>query len=125
MTGPGACPARKLGADTVATSADALTAAPPRGWAVVTDCTGNIRAIEDGLTRPVRGGTFQQFGRAPHPGADRGGHGVDEEGGAEGRREPTTAQVRKLPSHVCARTVAAVTTGSAMGHERVRHPVTS
>ncbi|UQA91728.1 zinc-dependent alcohol dehydrogenase family protein [Streptomyces halobius] len=57
--------ARKLGADTVATSADALTAGHPRGWEVVTDCTGNIRAIEDALTRPIRGGTFQQFGCAP------------------------------------------------------------
>ncbi len=32
---------------------------------MVTDCTGNVRAIEDGLTRPIRGGTFQQFGCAP------------------------------------------------------------
>ncbi|AIA07281.1 zinc-dependent alcohol dehydrogenase family protein [Streptomyces noursei] len=57
--------ARKLGADAVATHADALADAHPRGWEVVTDCTGNIRAIEDGLTRPARGGTFQQFGCAP------------------------------------------------------------
>ncbi|MFI7099029.1 zinc-dependent alcohol dehydrogenase family protein [Streptomyces sp. NPDC050161] len=57
--------ARKLGADAVATTADALTDDHPRGWQVVTDCTGNIRAIEDGLTRPIRGGTFQQFGCAP------------------------------------------------------------
>lgn len=55
--------ARKLGADHVATSADELDR--PLGWEVVTDCTGNIRAIEDGLTRPIRGGTFQQFGCAP------------------------------------------------------------
>ncbi|GAU69041.1 zinc-containing alcohol dehydrogenase [Streptomyces sp. NBRC 110611] len=57
--------ARRLGADAVATSADELTDTHPRGWEVVTDCTGSIRAIEDGLTRPVRGGTFQQFGCAP------------------------------------------------------------
>ncbi|MFE6691146.1 zinc-dependent alcohol dehydrogenase family protein [Streptomyces sp. NPDC057743] len=57
--------ARKLGADAVATNADALADAHPRGWEVVTDCTGNVRAIEDGLTRPARGGTFQQFGCAP------------------------------------------------------------
>ncbi|KOT74585.1 alcohol dehydrogenase [Streptomyces rimosus subsp. pseudoverticillatus] len=57
--------ARELGADAVATSADALTADHPLGWQVVTDCTGNVRAIEDGLTRPIRGGTFQQFGCAP------------------------------------------------------------
>ncbi|PNE37894.1 zinc-dependent alcohol dehydrogenase family protein [Streptomyces noursei] len=57
--------ARRRGADAVATDADALASAHPRGWEVVTDCTGNIRAIEDGLTRPARGGTFQQFGCAP------------------------------------------------------------
>ncbi|GGX30325.1 zinc-dependent alcohol dehydrogenase family protein [Streptomyces noursei] len=57
--------ARRLGADAVATDADGLAPAHPRGWEVVTDCTGNIRAIEDGLTRAARGGTFQQFGCAP------------------------------------------------------------
>ncbi|SHN21090.1 zinc-dependent alcohol dehydrogenase family protein [Streptomyces yunnanensis] len=57
--------ARRRGADAVATDADTLASAHPRGWEVVTDCTGNIRAIEDGLTRPARGGTFQQFGCAP------------------------------------------------------------
>ncbi|MGI5472093.1 zinc-dependent alcohol dehydrogenase family protein [Streptomyces sp. CA-132043] len=56
--------AKKLGADHVATSADDL-AGPRLGWQVVTDCTGNVKAIEDGLTRPIRGGTFQQFGCAP------------------------------------------------------------
>ncbi|MCU1550882.1 MAG: zinc-dependent alcohol dehydrogenase family protein [Glaciihabitans sp.] len=34
-------------------------------WDVVIDCTGNIRAIEDGLPRVKPGGTFQQFGVAP------------------------------------------------------------
>lgn len=34
----------------------------PRGWDVVIDCTGVVAAIEDGLTRVGRGGTFQQFG---------------------------------------------------------------
>lgn len=34
-------------------------------WDVVIDCTGNIRAIEDGLPRVKPGGTFQHFGVAP------------------------------------------------------------
>ncbi|MDR1237531.1 MAG: zinc-dependent alcohol dehydrogenase family protein [Propionibacteriaceae bacterium] len=34
-------------------------------WDVVIDCTGNIRAIEDGLGRVKAGGTFQNFGVAP------------------------------------------------------------
>lgn len=37
-------------------------------WDVVIDCTGNIRAIEDALTRVKPGGFFQDFGVAP---ADR------------------------------------------------------
>lgn len=37
-------------------------------WDVVIDCTGNIRAIEDGLTRVSPAGFFQDFGVAP---ADR------------------------------------------------------
>src|SRR5699024_10654429 len=37
-------------------------------WDVVVDCTGNIRAIEDGLTRVSPAGFFQDFGVAP---ADR------------------------------------------------------
>jgi 2-desacetyl-2-hydroxyethyl bacteriochlorophyllide A dehydrogenase len=34
-------------------------------WDVVIDCTGVIRAIEDGLPRVKAGGTFQHFGVAP------------------------------------------------------------
>jgi len=34
-------------------------------WDVVIDCTGNVRAIEDGLPRVKAGGTFQHFGVAP------------------------------------------------------------
>lgn len=34
-------------------------------WDVVIDCTGNIRAIEDGLPRVKAGGVFQHFGVAP------------------------------------------------------------
>ena len=34
----------------------------PRGWDVVIDATGNARAIQDGLERVGKGGTFLQFG---------------------------------------------------------------
>ena len=34
-------------------------------WDVVIDCTGNVRAIEDGLRRVKAGGVFQNFGVAP------------------------------------------------------------
>jgi 2-desacetyl-2-hydroxyethyl bacteriochlorophyllide A dehydrogenase len=34
----------------------------PRGWDVVIDCTGVVAAIEDGLNRVGKGGTFLQFG---------------------------------------------------------------
>ncbi len=39
----------------------------PGGYDVVIDCTGVTAAIEDGLGRVRRGGTFQQFGVAPGP----------------------------------------------------------
>jgi 2-desacetyl-2-hydroxyethyl bacteriochlorophyllide A dehydrogenase len=54
--------AAKLGADAVARSADDLDR--PQGWEVVVDCSGAVPAIEDGLTRVRRGGTFQVFGVA-------------------------------------------------------------
>jgi 2-desacetyl-2-hydroxyethyl bacteriochlorophyllide A dehydrogenase len=54
--------AARLGADHTATSADALER--PRGWEVVIDATGAVAAIEDGLTRVARGGTFLVFGVA-------------------------------------------------------------
>jgi 2-desacetyl-2-hydroxyethyl bacteriochlorophyllide A dehydrogenase len=54
--------AEKLGADAVARRADELDR--PLGWEVVVDCTGVVPAIEDGLTRVRRGGTFQVFGVA-------------------------------------------------------------
>lgn len=54
--------ARELGVDAVAASADELHR--PGGWEVVIDCTGAVPAIEDGMTRVRRGGTFQQFGVA-------------------------------------------------------------
>jgi 2-desacetyl-2-hydroxyethyl bacteriochlorophyllide A dehydrogenase len=52
--------ARELGCTNTVTSADQL--ARPRGWDVVIDCTGVVAAIEDGLTRVGKGGTFLQFG---------------------------------------------------------------
>lgn len=54
--------ARELDIEQVFTTADN---APRSEWDVVIDCTGNIRAIEDGLPRVKPGGTFQHFGVAP------------------------------------------------------------
>jgi 2-desacetyl-2-hydroxyethyl bacteriochlorophyllide A dehydrogenase len=52
----------KLGADVTVTSAEELDR--PEGYEVVIDATGVPAAIEDGLTRVRRGGTFQVFGVA-------------------------------------------------------------
>ncbi|MEJ3652336.1 zinc-dependent alcohol dehydrogenase family protein [Actinomycetes bacterium KLBMP 9759] len=52
--------AKELGCSATVTSADELDR--PRGWDVVIDCTGVVAAIEDGLGRVGKGGTFQQFG---------------------------------------------------------------
>ena len=49
-----------LGCSNAVIGADELTR--PRGWDVVIDCTGVVAAIEDGLGRVGRGGTFLQFG---------------------------------------------------------------
>ncbi len=54
--------ARLLGCTAAVARADELDR--PRGWDVVIDCTGVVAAIEDGLGRVARGGTFQQFGVA-------------------------------------------------------------
>ena len=54
--------ALRLGADRVAGSADDLEQL--RGWDVVIDATGAVPAIEDGLRRVKRGGTFLVFGVA-------------------------------------------------------------
>jgi 2-desacetyl-2-hydroxyethyl bacteriochlorophyllide A dehydrogenase len=54
--------AKRLAADRVATSADELD--HPEGWDVVIDATGAVPAIEDGLKRVARGGTFLMFGVA-------------------------------------------------------------
>jgi 2-desacetyl-2-hydroxyethyl bacteriochlorophyllide A dehydrogenase len=52
--------AQTIGCSATATSADELDR--PRGWDLVIDATGNQRAIQDGLGRVGRGGTFLQFG---------------------------------------------------------------
>lgn len=52
--------AKEVGIETVATTADEVNR--KGGWEVVIDATGVVAAIEDGLTRVRRGGTFQQFG---------------------------------------------------------------
>ena len=52
--------ARQLGVSRSANSADELEM--PRGWDLVIDATGNARAIQDGLGRVGKGGTFLQFG---------------------------------------------------------------
>lgn len=54
--------AREVGIQHVHSSADD---ADRDQWDVVIDCTGVIRAIEDGLPRVKAGGTFQHFGVAP------------------------------------------------------------
>jgi 2-desacetyl-2-hydroxyethyl bacteriochlorophyllide A dehydrogenase len=55
--------AKRLGADRTATSARELER--QQGWEVVIDATGVVGAIEDGLRRVARGGTFLMFGVAP------------------------------------------------------------
>lgn len=54
--------AKRLAADRIAVSADELDR--PQGWDVVIDATGAVPAIEDGLKRVARGGTFLMFGVA-------------------------------------------------------------
>jgi 2-desacetyl-2-hydroxyethyl bacteriochlorophyllide A dehydrogenase len=54
--------AKEVGVQLLGLSADEV--AREGGWDVVIDCTGAVPAIEDGLTRVRRGGTFQQFGVA-------------------------------------------------------------
>ncbi|MBN0047573.1 zinc-dependent alcohol dehydrogenase family protein [Streptomyces actuosus] len=52
--------AEKLGCSHTALSADEL--GRPAGWDVVVDATGNAAAIQDGLERVAKAGTFLQFG---------------------------------------------------------------
>jgi len=54
----------QLGCSSGASSADELDR--PRGWDVVIDATGNAKAIQDGLGRVGKGGTFLQFGVADY-----------------------------------------------------------
>ncbi|SDG24209.1 2-desacetyl-2-hydroxyethyl bacteriochlorophyllide A dehydrogenase [Lentzea fradiae] len=52
--------ARQLGVTATAATPDELDR--PGGWDVVIDATGNEKAIQDGLGRVAKGGTFLQFG---------------------------------------------------------------
>lgn len=54
--------ARDVGIELVGSNAEEV--ARSGGWDTVIDCTGAVQAIEDGLQRVRRGGTFQQFGVA-------------------------------------------------------------
>jgi hypothetical protein len=49
-----------VGVTAVAANADELDR--PQGWDVVIDATGNEKAIQDGIGRVAKGGTFLQFG---------------------------------------------------------------
>ncbi|HET6859990.1 MAG TPA: zinc-dependent alcohol dehydrogenase family protein [Streptomyces sp.] len=53
-----------LGCSRSASRADQLDR--PHGWDVVIDATGNAGAIQDGLGRVAKGGTFLQFGVADY-----------------------------------------------------------
>jgi 2-desacetyl-2-hydroxyethyl bacteriochlorophyllide A dehydrogenase len=52
--------ARTLGCSSTANSPESILR--PRGWELVIDATGNAKAIQDGLGRVGKGGTFLQFG---------------------------------------------------------------
>jgi len=56
--------ARELGCTNAAASASEIDR--PRGWQIVIDATGNAHAIQDGLDRVGKGGTFLQFGVADY-----------------------------------------------------------
>ena len=56
--------ARKLGCSATAATADELDR--PQGWNLVVDSTGNAEAIQDGLGRVAKAGTFLQFGVADY-----------------------------------------------------------
>ncbi|MEV0277460.1 zinc-dependent alcohol dehydrogenase family protein [Streptomyces sp. NPDC050610] len=56
--------ARSLGVSQAAAHADELDR--PQGWNLVVDATGNAAAIQDGLGRVAKGGTFLQFGVADY-----------------------------------------------------------
>ncbi|MBO8194871.1 zinc-dependent alcohol dehydrogenase family protein [Streptomyces oryzae] len=52
--------ARSLGCSGAAATAEELDR--PEGWDLVVDATGNAAAIQDGLSRVAKAGTFLQFG---------------------------------------------------------------
>ncbi len=56
--------ARKLGVSASAATPDELDR--PQGWDLVIDATGNAAAIQDGLGRVAKAGTFLQFGVADY-----------------------------------------------------------
>ncbi|MGV9244176.1 zinc-dependent alcohol dehydrogenase family protein [Streptomyces sp. NPDC003710] len=56
--------ARRLGVTGTAADADELDR--PQGWDLVVDATGNAAAIQDGLGRVAKAGTFLQFGVADY-----------------------------------------------------------
>ncbi|MFC8665641.1 MULTISPECIES: zinc-dependent alcohol dehydrogenase family protein [Streptomyces] len=56
--------AERLGVSATATGADELDR--PQGWDLVVDATGNAAAIQDGLERVAKAGTFLQFGVADY-----------------------------------------------------------
>ncbi|WP_369216476.1 zinc-dependent alcohol dehydrogenase family protein [Streptomyces flavofungini] len=56
--------AKRLGVSASAAGADELDR--PEGWDVVIDATGNAAAIQDGLGRVAKAGTFLQFGVADY-----------------------------------------------------------
>ncbi|CAL9584192.1 D-arabitol-phosphate dehydrogenase [Streptomyces sp. enrichment culture] len=56
--------ARQLGVSGAAATPDELDR--PQGWDLVIDATGNAAAIQDGLDRVAKAGTFLQFGVADY-----------------------------------------------------------
>ncbi|RFU82423.1 alcohol dehydrogenase [Streptomyces triticagri] len=56
--------AQQLGVSAAAAGADELDR--PQGWDVVIDATGNAAAIQDGIGRVAKAGTFLQFGVADY-----------------------------------------------------------
>jgi threonine dehydrogenase-like Zn-dependent dehydrogenase len=56
--------ARRLGVSASAVNPDELDR--PQGWDLVIDATGNAAAIQDGLDRVAKAGTFLQFGVADY-----------------------------------------------------------
>ncbi|MGV9453316.1 zinc-dependent alcohol dehydrogenase family protein [Streptomyces sp. NPDC003635] len=56
--------ARHLGVSAAAANPDELDR--PQGWDLVVDATGNAAAIQDGLGRVAKAGTFLQFGVADY-----------------------------------------------------------